>query len=39
MLAGLKANAPEAFFTKVMSTIKREMEQERYEELEEKLVS
>lgn len=39
MLAGLKADAPEAFFIKVMSTIKREMEQERYEELEEKLVS
>jgi hypothetical protein len=39
MLAGLKANAPEAFFSEVMSTIKSEMDQERYEELEGKLVS
>ena len=39
MLSGLKANAPEAFFNEVMSTIKGEMDQERYEELEGKLVS
>lgn len=39
MLAGLRANAPEVFFTRVMSTIKGEMEQERYAELEGKLFS
>lgn len=39
MLSGLKANAPEPFFNQVMSTIKGEMEQERYQELETKLVS
>ncbi len=38
MLAGLKANAPEPFFKQVMSTIKGEMEQERYQELERKLL-
>ena len=39
MLAGLKANAPEPFFKQVMSTIKNEMENETYQELERKLVS
>ena len=39
MLAGLKANAPDPFFNQVMSTIKSEMEQERYQELERKLAS
>ena len=38
MLAGLKANAPEPFFKQVMSTIKGEMEEERYQELERKLL-
>jgi hypothetical protein len=39
MLSGVKANAPEVFFKRVMDTIKMEMEQERYKELEEKLTS
>ena len=38
MLAGLKANTPEPFFKQVMSTIKGEMEEERYQELERKLL-
>ena len=38
MLMGLKANAPETFFKQVMQTIKTEMEQERYQDLEAKLV-
>lgn len=33
MLSGLKANAPQPFFERVMATIKGEMEQARYEEL------
>ena len=37
MLAGLKANAPEAFFKQVLETIKAEMERERYNGLELKL--
>jgi hypothetical protein len=39
MLAGLKANAPEVFFKQVMETIKAEMEQERYNELEVRLAT
>jgi hypothetical protein len=38
MLKGLKANAPEAFFNRVMQTLKKEMEQETYQKLEEKLM-
>lgn len=39
MLAGLKANAPQAFFTQVMETVRTEMEHERYNELEVRLAT
>lgn len=39
MLTGLKANAPEVFFTQVMQTIKTEMDQGRYNDLEAKLMA
>jgi hypothetical protein len=39
MLSGLKANAAEAFFKQVIETIKAEMDQERYDELEVRLAN
>ena len=38
MLSGLKANAPQPFFNRVLETIKKEMEPERYKQLEIKLL-
>ena len=39
MLCGLKENSPEAFFKQVMETIRGEMEEDRYYELEVRLAS
>ena len=38
MLSGLKTNAPQPFFNRVLETIEKEMEPERYKEIELKLM-